>query len=137
MGSLTKRVVEIHIPSELGYEKIPMAAVAVATRIMGFDQERQDNLKMAVGEAVTNAIEHGNCCVFELVVQIILVIEDKTLTIKVIDQGQAPIPPIPTKRQDRPDNRGWGFTLIKKFMDEVSTSANPEHNEIKMVAYLD
>ncbi len=137
MGSLTKRVVEIHIPSELGYEKIPMAAVSVAARRMGFDQERLDNLKMAVGEAVTNAIEHGNSCIFELEVQIIVVIEAKTLTIRVIDQGQNPIPPIPAKRRDRADNRGWGFTLIKKFMDEVTTSANPQHNEIKMVAYLD
>ena len=137
MGSLTKRVVEIHIPSELGYEKIPMVAVVVATQRMGFKQERIDNLKMAVGEAVTNAIEHGNQCQSDLNVQIILKIQANTLTVNVIDHAKQPIPEVPEKREERPDYRGWGLTLIKEFMDEVTTTAELERNEIKMVAYLE
>lgn len=137
MGGLKKRVVEIHIPSELGYEKIPMVAVTVATQRMGFKQERIDNLKMAVGEAVTNAIEHGNQCQSNLSVQIILKIQANILTVNVIDQARQPIPEVPEKREERPDYRGWGLTLIKEFMDEVTTTAEPERNEIKMVAYLD
>ena len=136
MSSLTKRIVEIHIPSELGYEKIPMAAVAVTTQIMGFAQERIDNLKMAVGEAVTNAIEHGNQSRSDLDVHVILTIQAKSLTIKVIDHGRKPIPRIPSARAQRSDNRGWGMPLIKKFMDDVSTVAGPDRNEIEMVAYL-
>ncbi len=137
MGSLKKRIVEIHIPSELGYEKIPMVAVAVATQRMGFKQERIDNLKMAVGEAVTNAIEHGNQSQSDLNVQVILKIQANALTVNVIDHAKQPIPEVPEKREDRPDYRGWGLTLIKEFMDEVTTIAEPERNEIKMVAYLD
>lgn len=136
MGGLTKQVVEIHIPSELGYEKIPMAAVAVSTRKMGFAQEQIDNLKLAIAEAVTNAIEHGNQGKSELDVHIILTIQKKTLTLYVIDHAQKPIPQMPTERKSRPDNRGWGMSLIKKFMDEVTITATPERNEIKMVAYL-
>lgn len=137
MGSLTKQVVEIYIPSELGYEKIPMAALVVVARMLGFDQERIDNLKMAMGEAVTNAIEHGNQCEFELDVHIVLTTQDQALTVEVRDHGKKPIPQVPDKRKDREDNRGWGFTLIKKFMDEVSTTAAAQGNTIRMVARLE
>ena len=56
----SKRVIHLHIPSELGYEKVAMATVtAVATRA-GISAERIDDLRTAVAEACINAIEYGN-----------------------------------------------------------------------------
>ena len=137
MSRLTQRIIEIKLRSELGFEKIPMAAVAITAQKIGFDQERIDNLKMAVGEAVTNAIEHGNQFESELDVHIILTQKEKSLTIKVIDHAKRPIPPLSVEREERSDNRGWGMPLIKKFMDEVKTVARSRRNEIEMIAYLD
>jgi serine/threonine-protein kinase RsbW len=54
------KVIEIYIPSELGYEKIPMAAATTVAQRMGFSEDRIADLKTAISEAVTNAIEHGN-----------------------------------------------------------------------------
>ncbi len=137
MSNLTKKVVQIFIPSELGYEKIPISTAAIIAQKMGFASERVKNLKMAVGEAVTNAIEHGNQLNVDTPVHIVLTMQGKTLALDVIDQGQQPIPDIPTERKERKDNRGWGMLLIKDLVDEVTVVATSGRNKIRMVIYLD
>jgi len=136
MSSLTKKTLKIDIPSELGFEKIPIAAVAVVARRMGFPPERIDKLKTAMGEAVTNAIEHGNQLSVEARVLIMLIEQPHSLTMDVIDQGRQPIPDLPAGRQERDDWRGWGMDWIQKFTDEVRVTARPGRNEIRMIAYL-
>jgi serine/threonine-protein kinase RsbW len=136
MSSLTNKTLKIDIPSELGFEKIPIAAVAFVAQQMGFSPERIEKLKTAIGEAVTNAIEHGNQFNFEARVLIVLTVQPRFLTMDVIDQGRQPIPDIPVMRSERDDWRGWGLDWIQEFMDEVMVKAKPGRNEIRMIAYL-
>ena len=136
MSTLPKQVVEISIRSELGYEKIPMAALVILAHMMDFEADRIENLKMAVGEAVTNAIEHGNQEDSDTQVHVTFTRHATHLAILVVDQGLKSIPDIQTERGDRIDNRGWGFPFIKKFMDEATTLAKSGRNEMRMVAYL-
>ena len=137
MSHLTKRVVKIQIPSELGYEKISLAAVTLLADKMGFTSDQVENLKTSTTEAVTNAIEHGNLEKAGTEVVVKFIIEPEQLTIIVLDEGLSPIPHILTERGDREDDhRGWGFEFIREFMDEASTVALPGQNEMKMIAYL-
>lgn len=136
------RVVEVYIPSELGYEKIPMAAAATVAHRMGFSQDRIDDLKMAVGEAVTNAIEHGNQSNVDIKVLVELTIQANSLTLNVVDQGKQPIPPdfatIEVEFEKRPNYpRGLGMFLIKRLVDEMVVSAKPGRNEVRMVIHLE
>ena len=137
MSNPSDRVVEIYIPSELGYEKIPMSAAAAVAQRMGFSLDRVDDLKTAVAEAVTNAIEHGNQHDVEIKVLIVLTIQEKSLALNVVDQGHQPIPLIPLEREPKLNNRGWGMFLIQSLMDEVEVVAQPGRNEIKMVIHLE
>ncbi|HXV99857.1 MAG TPA: ATP-binding protein [Anaerolineae bacterium] len=135
------RVVEVYIPSELGYEKIPMAAAATVAQRMGFSQDRIEDLKTAISEAVTNAIEHGNQLNVEVKVLVELTIQEKSLTLNVVDEGKKPIPDIDelsTEIERRPGpTGGMGFFLIKNLMDEVAVSAKPGRNEVRMVIHLE
>lgn len=135
------RVVEVYIPSELGYEKIPMAAAATVAHRMGFSQDRIDDLKTAVSEAVTNAIEHGNQSNVDIKVMVELTIQDKSLTLNVVDQGKQPIPDIADVRGEferQPGYpRGWGMFLIKRLVDEMVVSTKPGRNEVRMVIHLE
>lgn len=106
MAKKSDKVVEIYIPSELGYEKIPMAAAATVAQRMGFSKDRIDDLKTAVSEAVTNAIEHGNQSNVEIKVLVELTIQDNALTLNIVDQGRQPIPAISEERPDRPGHEG-------------------------------
>lgn len=138
MAKKNDKVVEIYIPSELGYEKIPMAAAATVAQRMGFSQDRIEDLKTAVSEAVTNAIEHGNQSNVEIKVLVELTIQDNALTLNVVDQGRRPIPAISEERPDRPGHEGgWGMFLIKQLMDEVAVVARPGRNEMRMVIHLE
>ena len=135
------RVVEVYIPSELGYEKIPMAAAATVAHRMGFSQDRIDDLKTAVSEAVTNAIEHGNQSNVDIKVLVELTIQDKSLTLNVVDQGKQPIPAIAdvgAEFERQPGYpRGWGMFLIKRLVDEMVVSTKPGRNEVRMVIHLE
>jgi len=137
MTNLPKKSIEIHIPSELGYEKIAMATAAAVAQKMGFSSDRVDDLKTAVGEAVANAIEHGNQLKEEIKVLVALTIQEKSLALNVVDQGCRPIPLIPPERIIRKDNRGWGMFLIRNLMDEVEVLVQPGRNEMRMVVYLE
>jgi anti-sigma regulatory factor (Ser/Thr protein kinase) len=55
---------------------------------------------------------------------------------KVIDEGQKPLPKLSPTRQDRVDHRGWGLFLIQRLVDEVNTIVAPNRNELQMVMYL-
>lgn len=87
-----QQTIEISLPSELGYEKVAISAIATLANHMGFSPERVDDLKTALSEAVLNSIEHGNQLNVQLNVQIIALIEHTALTLKIIDQGQQPLP---------------------------------------------
>ncbi len=136
------RMVEIYIPSELGYEKIPMAAAATIAQRMGFSQDRIEDLKTAVSEAVTNAIEHGNQLDVKIRVLVELTIQEDSLTLNVVDQGKQPIPGLDDIEDEEIGNRpgyprGLGMFLIKKLMDEVVVSVKPGRNEVRMVIHLE
>ena len=129
-------MMKICLPSELGYEKFAMLAVATVAKQIGFEAKRIDDLKTAVAEAVTNAIEHGNQLNAEIRVLMAITWQETGLVLNIVDQGCQPIPEIPVERQERADHRGWGLFLIKNLMDEVEVMAAPGRNEIRMVAYL-
>jgi serine/threonine-protein kinase RsbW len=113
-----------------------MAALAIVAQTMGFSPDQVENLKTATGEAVTNAIEHGNQNTAGTKATIKFIVQADRLLIIVTDEGLKPIPHISTERGERKDDRGWGMPFIRKFMDEVTTVAKAGQNEITMVAYL-
>lgn len=129
-------MMKIYLPSELGYEKVAIGAVAVIAKKIGFRAERIDDLKTATAEAVTNAIEHGNQLDSAHKVLVALTLEDTALVLRVVDRGCRPIPPIPQEHQQRANHRGWGLFLMKNLMDEVEVVAAPGWNEVRLVAYL-
>ena len=104
---------------------------------MGFSPDRIEDLKTAVGEAVVNAIEHGNQLNVEVKVLVLLTVQERSLALNVVDQGRQPIPSTLPDRNSRLDNRGWGMFLIRSLMDEVEIVTQPGRNEVRMVIYLE
>ena len=142
MAKKNDKVVEIYIPSELGYEKIPMAAAVTVAHRMGFSPDRIEDLKTAVSEAVTNAIEHGNQSNVEIRVLVELTIQDNSLILDVVDQGKKPIPEHVIDKGEDFENRpgyprGMGMFLIEHLVDEMVVSAKPGRNEMRMVIHLE
>lgn len=139
------RVIELRLPSRLGYEKVAMDAASTLARRMGFDRDRIDALRTAVSEAVTNAIEHGNERDSTTKVMVMLTARPDELVVRVADQGRKLLGHDQTLTSPRiedslkkTDKGGWGIWLIRELMDEVEFSTAPSGgNQVRMVIHLE
>lgn len=135
--------VEVRLPSELGFEKIAMSTAAGMAALMGFSQDRIEDLKTAVAEACINAIEHGNKFDDRLDLGVVLSSNDDELEIKVIDDGAglnaAPSTPnIDRKLAGEEEPRGMGMFLIQSLVDEAEWHKGPPGRSfVRLVIRLD
>lgn len=122
--------IELRLPSRLGYEKIAMGTAASVARLMGFADERIEDLKTAVAEACINAMEHGNKLDESLIVDVILSMDATSLEVKVLDSGTGPpggvhAPDIDKKMHGEEASRGMGMFLIQALVDEAEWVSSP------------
>ena len=135
--------VQVCLPSELGYEKVAMSTAASMAALMGFSQDRIDDLKTAVAEACINAIEHGNQLDNSLSVGVVLSNSGDELEIRVIDDGKGiksapPSPNIDRKIHGEEDPRGMGMFLIQALVDEAEWHKGPPGKSfVRLVIRLD
>lgn len=128
--------VEIFVPSILGFEKVARSAAEALAKQMGFAEEKIEDVKTAVAEAVMNAIEHGNLEDKATSVTVMFSASDDQLEIKVQDRGRQVVPnPLPPPGQGEA-SRGWGIFFMKSLMDEFEISRSPEGNEIRMTVFV-
>jgi serine/threonine-protein kinase RsbW len=122
--------VEVRLPSELGFEKVAMSTAAGMASLMGFSEDRIEDLKTAVAEACINAIEHGNKLNDSLRVGVVLSRSNDQLEVKVIDDGAGVstsphLPDIDRKMLGEEDPRGMGMFLIQALVDEAEWHKGP------------
>jgi serine/threonine-protein kinase RsbW len=136
--------VEVRLPSRLGFEKVAMSTAASVAKLMGFREERIDDLKTAIAEACINAIEHGNRLNEKLSVGVILSAGANALEIKVMDDGkgmktQPAKPDIDKKMHGEEDPRGMGMFLIQALVDEAEwvVGTNGKGSYVRLVIRLD
>jgi serine/threonine-protein kinase RsbW len=133
---------ELSFPSELGYEKVARDAVAAFARRLGYDRERVEDLKTALGEACINAIEHGNGRTPGLRVDVSCVCTEGRLTVEVHDRGlkryqsSAAFVSIEAKLGGLAPLRGMGLMMISQLVDEAGfTDSHDGGNHFRLVLY--
>lgn len=129
--------VEINIPSDHVFERIVRDSAGVVARYLGFAEERTADLQLAVSEAVTNAIEHGNRSQFEVQVGVHFVLENDRLAVRVIDHGggRPHLPdqlPTMEEKLEEENPRGLGMFLIQQLVDGVHLEAGEGRTEFTM-----
>jgi serine/threonine-protein kinase RsbW len=136
--------VEVRLPSRMGYEKVAMSTAASVAKLMGFRDDRIEDLKTAIAEACINAIEHGNRLNEGLSVGVVLSASDDSLEVKVIDDGTGlkklpPKPDMDKKMHGEEDPRGMGMFLIQALVDEAEwvAGSNGKSSYVRLVIRLD
>jgi len=140
----SNRVVELRIPSELGYEKIAREAVATVARRLEFDEDKTEDIKTAVSEACTNAIRYGGGADARMKVVVVLTADEERLDILIKDPGASGTPPddvgIPDINgmvEGKTRLGGMGLFIIRELVDEAGFVEGDEEegNQFRMVIY--
>lgn len=130
------QIVELEIPSSPEYVAIVRQAVEGIARRMDFDDLQIDDMKLAVGEACTNAVRHG--CVTDDLQHIAIrcMVMSDGLSVEIrndITKCDVPLVPI---TPDLSREGGLGLYLMRKLMDEVDIVWEPQTAVIKMIKRL-
>lgn len=117
------------MPSRI--ETVAAAAAAVAEFVgrFGVGDDAAYGIDMAVREAVTNAVLHGNRQDENKTVEIVLKSLPDAVEISVHDQGHGFNPedvPDPTTTENLLKTSGRGIFFMRTFMDEVYWLIRPE-----------
>ncbi len=96
----------------------------------GFSGQRLADIELATGEAIANAIEHGNKLrgFFEMR----CTFDGTKLVVEIKDRGrgfEAPAQPAPGPNEKM---RGWGLFLMKNLLDRVSYFENGRGVRLEM-----
>lgn len=133
MPALTEELTELVLPSRI--EAIQDAASAAAEFVerLGLDEDAAFGIDMAVREAVTNAVLHGNRQDEAKPVEVSFKSSPGTIEIIVRDRGEGfdrESVPDPTDPENILKTHGRGMLFMRTYMDEVEWSQHPEGGTI-------
>lgn len=126
---MTVETTELSFPSRIDTVATAAAAVAEFLNRSGVSEEAMFGIDMAVREAVTNAVIHGNRQDENKTVDVTLKSSPDAVEISVHDQGPGFNPeevPDPTAAENILKSSGRGIFFMRTFMDEVDWSIRPE-----------
>lgn len=124
--------VEVQIPSNPTFERVVRASADEIGKVLEFSHERIEDLKLAVSEAVNNAIEHGNRNVAGKLVAIVFAVDQDKLDVHIADQGAGvdienlDFSPqhVEEHHLETDGRRGFGMFLISALVDDYEVSSS-------------
>jgi len=137
---VTLETIELRLPSRMKAVDEAAAAVAEFMNRLGIAEDIAFGVDMAVREAVTNAVLHGNKLDDAKEVGLKLRNTSEVFEISVHDQGSGFDPnevPDPTRDENILKTSGRGIFFMRNFMDEVVWSADPKGGtSVRMIKKL-
>jgi serine/threonine-protein kinase RsbW len=125
---VTAETTELSLPSRIDTVATAAALVAEFLSRSGITEDAAFGIDMAVREAVTNAVVHGNRQDENKTVDVTLKSSPDAVEISVHDQGTGFNPedvPDPTAEENILKASGRGIFFMRSFMDEVNWLIRP------------
>lgn len=128
-------VIQLTLPNRAEYLGVARLTVSGVAHRMGFSYDEIEDIKLAVGEACTNAVQHANPDDGgETMIRITCTLYPDRLVVEVEDQG-AGFATKPMQNRVKPlcgdidldelEEGGLGLYLIHALMDEVEIRTEP------------
>jgi serine/threonine-protein kinase RsbW len=124
--------VTLSIPSDPAFERVVRASAAELGDTLGFDPERIEDLKLAVSEAVNNAIDHGSQRQAHMPIDVSFSVNGDHLEVRVTDHGSGVDRIDWSRRVVEEENldagmlRGFGMYLINSLVDQCEVTSSEE-----------
>ena len=136
MTGSRRDVLELNIQSSYAaMERVTALVETVAERV-GISEDDTVDLMIAVTEAVTNAIQHGNREDGNKHIHIRIEAVPSKVTVWVEDEGEgfdASSVPDPRNSSNLMEKSGRGILMMKAFMDRVEFTSGKHGTRVKMV----
>jgi serine/threonine-protein kinase RsbW len=120
----------VNIPSNPIFERIVRASADELGQAIGLPPDRVEDLKLAVSEAVNNAIDHGNQRETAKIVEVIFVLDADKLEVRIRDEGVGTDRVdfsrkiVEEQNLDSGMHRGFGMYLISALVDDYEISSS-------------
>lgn len=138
----TGQLLQLEIPAQPAFVGVARSVVAaVASTLEGIDDDRLEDLRVAVSEACTNAVEaHRRDAIDDRVVirctatesGLEVCIEDSGAGFDPNDVPSVPFGALPSAAGER----GWGIQLIQALVDEVSFRQTGDGTAVDLVVHF-
>jgi serine/threonine-protein kinase RsbW len=139
-GSLMERVL-VNIPSNPIFERVVRASADEVGQAIGLARERIEDLKLAVSEAVNNAIDHGNGREVAKLVEVTFVLDQDKLEVHIRDEGPG-VERVDFSRRiveeqnlDSGMHRGFGMYLISELVDDCEITSSQQGTVMTLRLY--
>ena len=133
--------IELSIPSNPVFERVVRASAAEMGSALGFTEERIADLKLAISEAVNNAIEHGNQQSSGKLVEVVFEVDGDKLEVEISDHGGGVEQIDFSRRVVDEDNleegmlRGFGMYLISSLVDDYEVNSSQQGTVLRLRLY--
>lgn len=121
-------IVDLRIPCKAEWVALARLSVAAVASRLNFSIDEIEDIKLAVAEACTNAIQHAHGSPF---IEIKAEAAPGSLRLSVRDYGRGTRPEN-IRSRDQTDERvgGLGVFLIRSLMDEVDYDVQPDQGTL-------
>lgn len=130
---MTEVCKKLRIESKMSALRLVESSVDSLTSELGISQDNYGKILVATMEAVNNAIQHGNKSDPEKFVEVEMLLEGKSITVLVTDEGSGFDPkkvPDPTRPENIEEINGRGVFLMSRLADRMEY--NSKGNSVKM-----
>jgi len=128
--------VELTIPCRPEYVGVARLAVLGIASRMPFSYDEVEDVRLAVGEACTHAVERAGSTT--ATIRIVSTIDAHALVIEVADDvavGTEPKPPPDGEGLLGMDQQGLGALLIEILVDEAKIDSRPDGTTVRLKKY--
>lgn len=122
----------VNIPSDPVFERVVRASADEIGQAIGLRPDRIEDLKLAVSEAVNNAIEHGNRRESAKLVEVVFALDAEKLEVRIRDEGGG-VDRVDFSRRvveernlESGMHRGFGMYLISALVDDCEVSSSTQ-----------
>ena len=127
--------IELQIPAGSEWVRVARLTVAGVASRLPFPVDAVEDIKLAVTEAINNAIQHAPSQTLagqQAMISIVIKTSARGLWIDVADQGrlQGHWPSADAARPDELPEGGLGLMLIRSLMDEVEHQSGPARDTV-------